>query len=380
MLTSCTLSHFSIGRPNPNGNPIKNVGPKSILVAYSNNLLISDVEEYGSIGFGIGVGYCTGVEVKNCYVHDHENGSNHLSGTDGMDIWYSTNIYIHDNTVQRVGDDGISIIGTNAYPDSNVVCKNNNLTATNGSIKFYGTVSNVDASYNTGFDCTNGLATLWIDNIDYNEVGTISGINIHDNIANSCGGSGATGGITLTTVSGSIPQTITGITINNNTIKNSPTGVTIFSATTTQLYSNITVTNNLAVGCTIGILAGALQNNFVLSGNYIQNCTGGGIDIAMTDSNESTGMGTGTFLIENNIITNFESIAIRYFNTMGGIIILSGTPGNYTISGNTITDPQVNYPVYYAINSAIGLSTATLSQSNPGIDMSTTLGVYSIAP
>jgi hypothetical protein len=312
-------------------------------------------------------------------VHDHKNGSSGLSGTDGIDVWYGPNLNVHDNTVARVGDDGISFVGAVTYPDQTITCENNTLTNLNGSIKFYGSVYGADISYNTLTSCGNGAITIWIDVSSLDIGGTMSGINLHNNTIYSCGGYGATGGININAVGGTVPQTVTGITINNNTINTSANGISVFSVSAVEMFSNLTITNNLINSCGTGIMAGAVNNNLTISGNTILNSTKEGIATALDAGTESIGMGRGTYLIQNNDINNFMSSGVGWVRP-AGIAIGSGTASDYTISLNTITDPQVSSAQYFGIYSLIGQSAASLVSANPGLNLTNTKGVYSSAP
>jgi hypothetical protein len=378
VLTSVTLSNFSIGRTNPNGYT-GTIGPKSLSVSHANNVLVSGIEEYGAIGFGIGIGYCDAVEVRNCYSHDHKGGSAHWSGADGIDIWYGTNINAHDNTVIRVGDDGLSFVGAVTNPDRAITCKNNTLNDISGAINIFGTVSGADVSYNTCSACIDGGVNIWIDSHSTDVGGTISGINIHDNTVYSCGGAGATGGIGISASGGTVPQAVTGVTMNHNTINTSPAGVCVFSVAPAEMFSNLTITNNIINSCGTGILVGAVNNNLTISGNTILNSTKEGIATALSNGTESVGMGSGTYLIQNNDINNFMSSGGSWVRP-GGIAIGSGTPSDYTISLNTITDPQVTSAQYFGIYSLIGLSKTALLSANPGLNLTNTRGVYTGAP
>jgi parallel beta-helix repeat protein len=305
-------------------------------------------------------------------------GSGPLAGTDGIDIWYSSNINVHENTVTSVGGDGISFAGSVASPDTAISCQNNILNTVGGSIKVHGSVSTGDISYNTCSNCANGGVTILVDSVDV-ESGTISGINIHDNNIASCGGAGEAGGITVEATGGAFTQTVTGITIDNNNIATSPMGVSVFSISSIEMFSNLTITNNLVSTCSTGILVGAANNTLTLTGNTVLNSTAEGIAIP-SSVDGLIGMGAGTFLIENNTINNFMSSGTGYAVLPAGIAIGSGSSAAYTISGNTISDPQVTTPAYYAIYSLIGLTGSALSQNNTGIDLTTTKGVSAAGP
>jgi hypothetical protein len=132
-LTSVKLAGFSIGRNDPDGCT-GTVGPKTIYIAYSEHVVVENIEEYGAIGFGIHVAYSYIVYVRNCWVHDHKDGAEHLSGTDGIDVWYSTQINVYNNVVERVGDDGISFVGKVSNPDADIHCYNNTMNNISGAI------------------------------------------------------------------------------------------------------------------------------------------------------------------------------------------------------------------------------------------------------
>jgi hypothetical protein len=139
--TRGTYSDFTIGRPNYDAFA-GTIGAKSLYVSNAYDAVMSGIDEYGAIGFGLQFDLSTDVKASDCYVHNHFGGQSGSSGTDGIHFYRCTNASAMDNTVHDVGDDGISFGSySNTNPSVGVKAEGNRCYNTGGAaIKMYGIV------------------------------------------------------------------------------------------------------------------------------------------------------------------------------------------------------------------------------------------------
>ena len=152
----------------------------------------------------------------------------------------------------------------------------------------------------------------------------INGVNIHDNLISTSGGSG----IDL--------QGHGQLNINNNTLVGGPaflsSGINLISLN--NLPVNLNISNNTISGYATSITVSSVIPsvcNCVISGNTLSNFVGGGILIA------NSGFLTSNFTITNNFINN-NNINPGVLG-LGGIVVrlaASNSIGSYNISNNTI--------------------------------------------
>ena len=359
------IHDFSIGRTNQAAFT-GTTGPHTVVLEYGNNMLVSNVEEFGSLGMGILLVGCGKYEITGCYVHDHKSGSTHLSGTDGIHVDTSVGPgLVHHNTVQNVGDDPIS---HGSYSGSTVSGLNgvqvyaNKVTNTAGSIKVFGNAANIVIHDNQASNSSSAGICLW----DDQNVGmswSIQNTQIINNSITACGGTGASGGVSLLQNAGTGVQAFSSVLIAGNAITNCAYGVSIFSNVPTKTSDQITIQGNQIVGSQKqGLLIGAVKS-VSITGNTVVSSGADGLRFNSTLP--------GAFSITNNTFLGFCTAGAA--GSYGGMLIYTN-PGNaFTVTGNAISDAPNRNPKYWGI-AAQNLSKSALVAGNT-IDPVTTRGV-----
>lgn len=247
---SVKLSDFSIGRNNSKFYSGR-VGHKSLYIANGAGVKVSNVEEYGAIGFGITIENCINYEISRCISRDHVGGSLHRSGTDGIHIYRCAGPgRVFENYISNVGDDAISFGSIDpSIKTQNFECFRNIVSDTSGSIKVYGNAGFANIYENSLTRCETGGVTLW-DDRNSGQSFDISNINIHSNRMYDCGGAGAAGGVFLTQPAGDATQVIRNISITENLIVNCRYGITAISNAANKSNHNIAIRKNTIIETT----------------------------------------------------------------------------------------------------------------------------------
>lgn len=309
--TAFTLGRFKIGRPEPDLYKGR-IGHKTLYVANAEQASIFEVEEYGAIGFGITIDRCRNYVIRDCIVRDHFGGSIHKSGTDGIHIYRCAGPgRVFRNRVTNVGDDPISFGSVDAnLPTRNFECSQNNVENTSGSIKVYGNASYAKIHDNVAVRCETGGVTLW-DDRNEGQSFDISHIEIYGNTMRDCGGAGAAGGVFLTQPAGNARQAIHDITIRDNLIIGCRYGITAVTATRTKSNRNVRILNNTIENTRYtAIQVNGASGDIIISGNVVSRA---GMDgILVYDPRENCRL-----TISDNKITGYgarESNAYRKIN------------------------------------------------------------------
>jgi len=359
------IHDFSIGRTNQAAFT-GTTGPHTVVLEYGNNMLVSNVEEFGSLGMGILLVGCGKYEIAGCYVHDHKSGAVHLSGTDGIHVDTSVGPgLVHNNTVQNVGDDAIShgsYVGTITAGQNGVQVYANKVTNLAGSIKVFGNAANIVIHDNQVANSTAAGISLWDDqNIGLSW--SIQNIQIINNTITSCGGTGASGGISLLQNTGTGTQAFINILIATNSIANCVYGVSIFSAVPTKVSQQITIQGNQISGSQKQGLYITSVTSVTIDSNVITNSGADGIRFNSTY--------TGAFALTNNKFQGFCTAGVA--GSYGGMLIYTNTGNTFTVTGNTCADTPGRNPEYWGI-AAQNLSKSALAAAN-AVDPATTKGV-----
>lgn len=224
----------------------------SLAVAGFKKVRIFSVEESGASGWGVTASQCEDVTISRCYIHDHVGGSRGQTGTDGINVYQSSNVTITHNRVCRVGDDPISVGSYNPnMPCNHFAIQDNDCSDTRGSIKVYGISANGVISNNRVYRGLTGGVGIWDDRPGIKSSG-ISNIVIEKNTIVDCGVVGASGGIFLYNSQGptmsSRRQYMKNISIKDNYIVGGRYGISAFSekdVASTKLFSGIFISGNV---------------------------------------------------------------------------------------------------------------------------------------
>jgi len=326
-----TLRDFTIGRATPT-NYVGVVGPKTVFVANGKDVVIEGIEEYGAIGFGIQVDYCSGALIRGCHVHDHKGGATPSSGFDGIHIYRSTDTIVESNRVERVGDDGISfgsfLIG---FPIVGFIARGNITTDTGaGGINVYGHSSDGVIDANIIKSAYAGGVKLWD---PYNSTYSIKNVTISNNRIYESGAPGSSAGITLNQTTGSGLGEFEDVTITGNHCFDCSRGITIVSSVSNKGSRRVRVLNNwLKRSGQWGIWTNYCHEYLEIRGNHIEDT--GTQAIYCNNSEAFT-----RCVICDNVIKNYnmDNVASGH-----GIWARSGQMSIiWIVTGNVIYDPAI---------------------------------------
>jgi hypothetical protein len=269
---SAEISNLTIRRPDV-ASYAGPIGKKTLYVNYGRQVIIHSVEEYGAIGFGIHLRYCSNSIVRRCYVHDHKNGSKHLSGTDGIHFSYCVNGQAHSNRIERVGDDSISfgafIDERNPESERAMTCRNNIIHDVSTGIKVFGSSSDITITDNIVVGAHDGGIIVWADRGPKQSF-DIRHIKITSNFISRCGNGGKKGGVYVVAPGGNGTMTFDDISVRNNIITNCYIGISMSSVTSSKIVSNAEIVGNYITGSTLyGIFIDHIARRIAILRNQV---------------------------------------------------------------------------------------------------------------
>jgi parallel beta-helix repeat protein len=258
-------------------------------------------------------------------------------GTDGVDVWYSANNILFNNTISTQSNAGINVISSS----NNSIIQNNlsnNICGVklflSSSYKFVFTSQSDNYKYPrflgnaiSGNNITGGNQGIYLDTSGSNE--------ISQNNITSCYLSGI--GIGSSSDDNIIRE--------NEITKGANSGISIRDA------SNQTVSNNTLLENQFGIIIEVSSNNNV-HGNTIANCSQASI----------TGSNTTHTEVTSNSITNSGGISFEYsfdINILGNVVVNGSSAGvqlssccNSTVVANVLNDNVCGISVGVAVSYA----------------------------
>jgi hypothetical protein len=336
-LTKVTLRGFSIGRNNA-ATYTGAIGPKSLYVAYAVDSVITEVEEFGGIGYGIQFDLSNNVAVNLCEVHDGKGGATGPTGTDGIHFYRSTNYSAFGNKVWNRGDDCIS---QGSYASTNpaqggVIMGNRCYSGAGSGVKVYGLASEVVITGNNIDGTLSGGVQISDD--FFNFTGTygpsLNRIKITANqISNVTGGSFNIGGVYLNGWSGGAAGLVsawTDIEVSDNQIYNCNSGVGQRGGSTDLNPVNLTIDRNRidmgggSVNTGHGVYLTTWYGLVNIRGNQIYNAPNSGIWLDVSGAPYLAGPYTNARIaIEDNTIDTWNT-SLAAAGTNRGVWVRSG--------------------------------------------------------